>query len=203
MEENKEENWYTSLTPYRIPIAIGVLGIIFIIFSFMFTLARQAPKEISFIEKSSTLSAKNYIKADVEGSVMNPGVYELTMGSRIEDLLIAAGGLSFSADRVWIAKNLNKAAKLTDGGKLYIPAVDENITNSRNVIGSESTTESGVKVNINIATITELDNLPGIGLTIANKIISGRPYQNIEELKARKIVGNAVFEQIKDLISAF
>ena len=58
-------------------------------------------------------------------------------------------------------------------------------------------------ININNASESELDSLPGIGKVTAQKIISGRPYQTIKELKTRKIVGNSTFEKIKNLISVF
>ena len=59
------------------------------------------------------------------------------------------------------------------------------------------------KVNINIATLAQLEELPGIGPVTASKIISDRPYQTVDDLLNKKIVGKAIFEKIKDLISLY
>ncbi len=197
------ENLASMIRNYRVPMIVGAVGIVLIGLSVVLLTRKEAKPDVSFIEKSSTLSVKTKIKADIEGAVINPGVYEMIIGSRVDDLLIAAGGLASSADRVWIAKSLNRAAKLVDGGKLYIPKVADNITNSNAVLGSTDNINSKAKIDINSASIAELDSLPGVGQTTAVKIISGRPYQTIEELKTKKIVGNALFEKIKDLIGVY
>lgn len=132
---------------------------------------------------SASTSAK--LVVDVGGEVNSPGVYEFIPGARVEDALTAAGGISAQADQNYIEKYLNKASKLSDGQKLYIPKV-------------------GVKsagININTASSGELEGLPGIGPVTAGKIMAGRPYQNISELVERKIVGAKAFDQIKDKIS--
>ena len=65
------------------------------------------------------------IVVEIAGEVERPGVYKLPKNSRIEDLLVAAGGVSPNADRDWMEKSLNRAARLADGTKIYIPAVGE------------------------------------------------------------------------------
>ena len=67
---------------------------------------------------------------------------------------------------------------------------------SKNILG---VTEG--LININTATQTELEALPGVGPVTAGKIIDGRPYQTLEELKTKKAVGNALFEKIKDKLT--
>lgn len=129
------------------------------------------------------------ITVDIAGAVTSPGVYRLVTGDRIQNLIDKAGGFSSQADREWIAKSLNQAQKLTDGQKLYIPK-----------IGESSVLKSG-KININAATLGELDSLAGIGPTTAAKIIAGRPYQQLTELVTRKLVSTKVFDQIKDQVS--
>ena len=61
------------------------------------------------------------IRADVAGAVVEPGIYELDLGSRQADLLSAAGGLSDDASQVYIAKTFNSSTVLSDGDKLYFP----------------------------------------------------------------------------------
>jgi competence protein ComEA len=134
------------------------------------------------------------IKADIEGAVIRPGVYELSGDSRIEDLIVAAGGLSSDANREYITKNINLAQKITDASKVYIPREGEK------AVLSSSSTESGL-ININTGSKAELDKLPGIGEVTAEKIINNRPYQSLEELVSKKIITSKVFEDIKDKVS--
>lgn len=140
------------------------------------------------------------IVVDIEGAVVKPGVYELPNNSRIQDLLITAGGLSAKADRNYVSKNINLAQKLTDGGKVYIPKINEQGANT-NLLPLSPNTQS--VVNLNTASVTDLDKLPGIGPVTAQKIISNRPYQNITELTSRKVVSSSVFEKIKDMITTY
>ena len=137
---------------------------------------------------SATISAE--LVVDIGGEVVRPGVYKLPVGSRIEDALRVAEGLTVGADTNYIDKYLNRAAKISDGLKLYIPSK------------SASSVQDN-RININSATQGELEGLPGIGPVTAGKIIAGRLYQNISELVERKIVGSKVFDQIKDLVSVW
>ncbi len=136
------------------------------------------------------------IKVDVEGEVLKPGVYELNSDARVQDALVAAGGLTQDANR----DAINLAAKIADGQKIYVGAVGEVISASNSNLNQGSTLNSGA-VSVNSASASELEELPGIGPVTAGKIIDNRPYALIEELLERKVVGKAVFEKIKDLIS--
>jgi len=139
---------------------------------------------------------------DVGGEVIKPGVYELKNGDRIDDALVAAGGLSAKADRDWVEKNLNKAEKLVDGQKIYIPKVGEEIKTDQ-ILGS-SITETKI-VRINTATSEQLDTLSGIGPAMAQRIIDYRTknggFKNIEELKLVSGIGDKLFERIKDNVA--
>lgn len=163
--------------------------------------------KIEVIEDPSTSSeqAGQDIVVEIAGEVISPGVYKLGAGSRVEDLLVAAGGLSVNADREWVEKNLNRAAKLADGAKIYVPAPGE----SPAVVSTKGTGTTGIVggasvgvININTATAAELDTLWGIGPARAQAIIEGRPYSSVEELLARKIIPSNVYERIKDEITA-
>lgn len=190
------ENWLAA--------GLGALGVVFILVGLV-SLVRQGKEgEIIFESAADSLVNQGKIKVDIEGAVAKPGVYELGPGSRIQDLLILAGGLAGEADREWMAKNLNLAAELQDGGKVYIPKMGEIKsavigTRSRESVGGAV----GEKVNINTASAEELDRLPGIGPVTAQKIISSRPYQLLEDLLARKVMGQATFEKIKEQITVW
>jgi competence protein ComEA len=151
--------------------------------------------------QASDVEVFSKVMIDVGGEVIKPGVYELKDGERINDALAVAGGLSANADRDWVEKNLNKAEKLVDGQKIYIPKVGEEIKTSQ-VLGSSETKSKIVR--INTATAEELDTLSGIGPAIAGRIIDYRSqnggFKDIEELKLVPGIGDKLFEKIKDEI---
>jgi competence protein ComEA len=140
---------------------------------------------------------------EISGEVENPGVYQLPFGGRIDDLLIAAGGLSAGADRDWVAKNINRAAKVTDGQKVFIPGVSDNQNLSAKTTSIVGGGGQGGLVNVNTADIKSLDSLPGIGPVYAQKIIEHRPYSDALELVSDGVVSQSIFDKIKDKITTF
>lgn len=150
------------------------------------------------------------IVVEVAGAVEKPGVYKFKNGDRVDDALIAAGGLSADCDRIWVEKNVNRAAKLMDGQKLYFPAKDEhsNVLSAREsgVYQSDTSSHSNQnegKTNINTASLKKLDSLPGIGPVYGNNIIEQRPYSNIEELLTKDVIPQKTYEKIKEKISVY
>lgn len=140
------------------------------------------------------------IVVEIAGEVVSPGVYSLPKNSRIEDLLVAAGGVSLNADRDWMEKSLNRAAHITDGQKIYIPAVGEQ--GLRPSGDSRGSGGSGL-ININSATQKELESLPGIGPAYAQNIIEHRPYSNVEELSTKGVLRKSTYEKIKNLVTVY
>ncbi len=152
------------------------------------------------------------IVVHVSGAVKNEGVVELDKNSRVVDAIEAVGGVTENA----YMKNVNLAEQLEDGSKIYIPTKEEaeNEKQNTNYITSNSNVSSGSsianektrsgKININTATAEELDTLPGIGESTANKIINYRKehgkFKSIEEIKEVSGIGDSKYEQIKDLI---
>ncbi len=197
------------LKQYWIPLSLGFFGLIFFAYGLISLADKSNPSADGLIFESanrdiaSSSSKLNEAKimVDVEGGVIRPGVYSLATSARAQDALIAASGLSNDADRSWVEKNLNLAAKLIDGQKIYVPKLGENKTSL--TVSSQDTALNPSGININSANSQTLDSLPGIGPATAQKIISGRPYGAIEELVSKKIVTEKVFEQIKDKITVF
>lgn len=156
-------------------------------------------------ENMDSNNSQGEIIVEISGSVENPGVYTLKNGSRVDDLLTIAGGLSLDADRSWVDKNINRASKLVDSQKIYIYSQSEvksakdssSIKLDQAVLGAET----GGLVNINTASLSELDALPGIGPVYAQKITEQRPYSSLEELVSKGAVGQSLFEKIKSSIS--
>lgn len=178
-------------------LGLGVLGYKF------FSLTSSEPKiEILGESDSPSFSSNSsIIVVEAAGEVQKPGVYTLSDGGRINDLLILAGGLSAEADRDWVEKNINMAAKLNDGTKVYIPK--EGVQDGQ-VLSIKKQVSGGTdKVNINTASESELDTLWGIGTATVEKIIEGRPYQKPEDLLEKKIIKSNVWEKIKDEITVY
>ena len=150
-------------------------------------------EEIVAVDSFDEAQDKEVI-VDIAGAVIKPGVYQLEPNARINDALVKAGGLSLEADRGWVSKNLNLAMKLIDGQKLYIPQENEAISLE------QGPALSGL-INVNSASVSELDTLWGVGEATAKKIIDGRPYGSIEELLTKKVIRSNVYEEIKDEVS--
>jgi competence protein ComEA len=150
------------------------------------------------------------ITAEISGEVVKPGVYKLPDGSRIDDLLVAAGGFSGDADRVWADKYLNRAAKIIDGQKVFIPKVGQQTSSStaKTSGGGQSvspsfSSDSNGQININTASLSQLDSLPGIGQVYGQSIIEHRPYSTTEELVSKGAIKQSLFNKIKDLITIY
>lgn len=143
------------------------------------------------------------IVIDISGSVEKPGVYRFPLNSRVNDALVAAGGLSSDADRDWVARSINLAQALTDGMKLFIPStnsVNSGVEGVRERVAGASSQASSF-ISINTATTTALESLWGVGEVRAKAIVEGRPYGSLEELVTRKILPQSVVERNKDKLS--
>lgn len=201
---------------FKIPLILGSLSL-FCIFTAVVLLVKSTqistPIEFSNVLSDSTTSAQ-LITVDIEGGVAAPGVYKLPYGSYIDDAIKLAGGLSESADSEKIAKSLNRAGRVGDGTKIYIPTVEENDSShnqSYATSGDEpepqlvSDGSSGVAgagtVSINNASQSELELLNGIGPATATKIISNRPYDSVDDLLNRKVIGQSLYNKLKDQFS--
>jgi competence protein ComEA len=141
---------------------------------------------------------------EIVGAVRQPGVYRLPAGSRVGDLLTAAGGYSPRVDTARSEQELNLASALTDGAQVRVPSRDE--PPAVGGAGSATSTQpSGVaKVDLNHATQAELEALPGIGPSTAQKILAARdeaPFASVDELRSRGILGEKTFDKLKDLVS--
>lgn len=190
-----------------------LLGLILIGFGiYLFNSGGIASGDKVEVLNASTESGDGVTEMVVEiaGAVERPGVYRLPQNSRIDDLLIISGGISANADREWMEKYVNRAAKLIDGQKVFIQDVNQQTNNvSANNDGgikvdhgTSSSQEIGL-ININTASLTELDKLPGIGPVYGQSIIEHRPYSTIEELMSSGAISKSVFEKIKKLINVY
>jgi competence protein ComEA len=198
--------WVPLLKKYWLPIVLGFCGLIFFAYGLIallgsFSKSQDITLKSASAPSNSNSTSQNLIQVDVEGAIVSPGVYKLASTSIIKDALVAAKGLSADADRDWVAKGLNLAAKLSDGAKIYIPRIGETVNSNQQSLSSNL--QSSNLININTASSQDLDSLPGVGPATATKIINARPYSNINELLDKKVVSSKVFDQIKDKISIY
>ena len=142
------------------------------------------------------------VVVDVGGAVNEPGVVELDTGSRVADAIEAAGGLAIDAD----CTTLNQAQLLQDGQKVYVPKEGE--IDASGALVDSSTQEAGqaatTLVNINTATLEELDALPGVGPATAQAIIDDReangPFASEEDIMRVSGIGEKKYEKLKGSI---
>jgi competence protein ComEA len=150
------------------------------------------------------------LRAYISGAVHSPDVYSLPPDSIVRDLVQMAGGFNGEA----AAEAVNLALPLADGMHVHIPTRDEASTSPPLITmplapASNSSTDgsssAGGLININTATLEELDTLPGIGPSTAQKIIDHRnsygPFLTIEAVLDVPGIGPVKFEQIRTLIT--
>jgi competence protein ComEA len=139
------------------------------------------------------------IVVDVAGAVAQPGLVRLNQGDRVGDAIAAAGGFAPRVDLAETGIALNLAQSLDDGAKVVVPELG----------GDASVPAAGGprdgRIDLNSADEAALESLPGIGPVTAARIIDAREQQrftSVDELRAREIVGESVFEDIRDLVTA-
>jgi competence protein ComEA len=169
------------LEKYRTPI-IGLLIAVILVGGAVFTYCetcKPRAEEIAISPPSSKICVY------VEGEVVNPGIYTLENGDHVADAIDAAGGFAPDAD----PSSVNLSATLKDGAQIHV----------------YKTGEVPQKVNINTAEVWLLESLPGIGETLAQRIVEYRIangyFQGIDDLKQVDGIGASVFEKIKDKIA--
>ena len=136
----------------------------------------------------------------ITGAVPRPGVYALPKNARVQDAISAAGGFLAEAEK----SQINLAALIEDGEKLDIPYV-EGASPILSTPMPEVVTSTTELINLNTASALELEALPGIGPTTAQKIVDYReqngPFINAEDIINVSGIGPGTYERIKDLIT--
>jgi competence protein ComEA len=206
-EDNSQSNPEAFWIAYKVPLILGAVSISVIILSLVLLVkSTQTATPIQFRtsgDTQGTVSASlKSLVVDVEGAVGKPGIYTLSAGARVEDAIQAAGGVANTADEEYIAKNINRAMKVADGMKVYIPVIGETSHNLGTVVATPGTSsQNGVFVSVNMASKDQLDSLAGVGPVTAQKIIDNRPYQTLEDLVTKKAIGPSLFEKLKNSLS--
>lgn len=210
-----------NLTKKQKIIVIAIAGIVVIGIMYFIYNKNQVKEDINIeneILVNNVITNENNTNDDIviihiTGSVKNPGIVKLKEGSRIEDAIESAGGLTENAD---ITK-VNLAYVVEDGTKIKIPSASEEDIGDEDIIDSKSgdniiieenavpSNNSPQTININKATEKEFETLPGIGPSLASKIIEYRnqngKFESIEDIKNVNGIGDNKYEKIKDLIT--
>ena len=209
---------------------IGILFLIFTVVVINWSLEepkQEKPKQKKVIiqkKKTKPKEENKNIKVDIKGEINNPGVYELTENNNVIDVINMAGGLTNKSD----TSNINLSKRLKDEmviivyskqeikdmknkEKITCPpcnnaCIEEKDEKSKiNITEDKKEENINEKININTASIEELQKLNGIGLTKAESIIDYRNkngnFKTIEDIKNVTGIGEAAFEKIKDNIT--
>ena len=210
------EELIEKIKEYKIIVICASLGLVLGGF-FLLNPARQTPAkesnlqtEVAAISKDSTdekedknqkeeVVEQDLITVDVKGAVKSPGIYDLPVGSRVNDAVQKAGGLTDNAD----SKSLNLAQKISDEALVYVPTKEEapNQESHSNATGSKK----GSKVNLNKASLEELKQVKGLGAKRAQDIIDHREtngkFKSVDELKKVSGIGAKTIEKLKEYVT--
>jgi competence protein ComEA len=162
----------------------------------------EVVEEVQQTTTSTTEAALIYVQ--VAGAVKRPGVYQMPDGCRAFQAVLQAGGFTDDADQEVVPL----ASRLTDGSRLYVPRKGETVSgqvlSNTSDAGGGSTGATGL-VAINSASAEQLDSLPGIGPSLAQKIIQFRetqgPFTSVDQLGDVPGIGPSKLEQLRPLVT--
>ena len=210
------EELIEKIKEYKIIVICAGLGLVLGGFFLLKPVAQTPAKESNLqseviaIPKDSTdekedgnqkeeVVEQDLITVDVKGAVKSPGIYDLPVGSRINDAVQKAGGLIDNAD----SKSINLAQKISDEALVYVPTKEEaaNQESYSNATGSKESK----KVNLNKASLEELKQVKGLGAKRAQDIIDHREsngkFKSVGELKKVSGIGAKTIEKLKEYVT--
>jgi competence protein ComEA len=165
--------------------------------------ARRGGEQVSS-PSESTASPPSTVVVHVAGAVVRPGVVSLPASDRVVDALDAAGGPRADAD----PDQLDLAARLTDGSRIYVPRRGEVVAPVAPSPGGDAgagATAAPGPVHLNTASAAELEALPGVGPSLAQAIVSERArlggFRRIDDLRRVRGIGDRRFEQLRPLVA--
>ncbi|HFI0091872.1 TPA: helix-hairpin-helix domain-containing protein [Streptococcus suis] len=211
IEMLKEYKWQIAL-----PAVAGLLLTTFLIFSQPaksdqtglpdLPQLEQTSSSSELVEETSTEVSEelSQLVVDVKGAVAKPGLYTLEEGSRVNDAVEAAGGLTSQAD----PKSINLAQKLSDEAVVYVASKDENISVVTSTTASSAMSQEEKNtslVNLNTATEADLQTISGIGAKRATDIIAYREanggFKSVDDLNNVSGIGDKTMESIRPYVT--
>lgn len=161
------------------------------------SLQESKPKPIATHQAATATVQAPRLYVHVVGEVLHPGMYQLDFNARVFDAVQAAGGFNQEADQA----SVNLARVLSDGEQIVVTKVGEGASG----LSAGSAGGASALINLNRASVTELDSLPGIGPAIASRLVDWRNanggFKKKEDLLQVKGIGQKLFAQIKDLVT--
>ena len=207
------EELIEKIKEYKIIVICAILGLVLGGF-FLLKPVVQAPAKESNLQTEVTTVSKDekedknqkeevveqdLITVDVKGAVKLPGIYDLPVGSRINDAVQKAGGLTDNAD----SKSINLAQRISDEALVYVPTKKE--ATSQEAHSNASNTKENKKVNLNKASLEELKQVKGLGAKRAQDIIDHREsngkFKSVDELKKVSGIGAKTIEKLKEYVT--
>jgi competence protein ComEA len=203
-------DWLTKNRGYIFVFALNFLCNLIVMGGLVLVVRWPRPSAIEIVPPSTSTptATPSPLMVYVSGAVARPDVYALAPHSVVKNAIEAAGGATAEADLT----RLNLARPLQNGEQVHVPQKGEENPPPSSASGEAAATplpsqppRPGSKINVNTATAAELEQLPGIGPVLAQRIVEYReangPFQSIEDIKKVSGIGEAKFEQIKDLIT--
>ncbi|MBM7643162.1 helix-hairpin-helix domain-containing protein [Streptococcus loxodontisalivarius] len=205
------EDILDKVKTYKVYLALGLV-LVLVLGIFMWKSA--APKEVDSLpelaissqslessDSSAISQEQSTIYVDIKGAVANEGVYELEPESRVMDLVKMAGGMTAEADR----KSVNLAQKLKDEDVIVIAKQGEVVAASSSQATGASSSASSDKINLNSASLTDLQTISGIGEKRAQDIIDYRDsnggFKSVDELTNVSGIGEKTLEKLKEEVT--
>lgn len=210
------EELIEKIKEYKIIVICVSLGLVLGGFFLLKPVAQTPAKEsnlqseVTTVPKDSTdekedgnqkeeVVEQDLITVDVKGAVKTPGIYDLPVGSRINDAVQKAGGLTDNAD----SKSINLAQKIGDEALVYVPTKGEDISQATQ--SNDSNSKENKKVNLNKASLEELKQVKGLGAKRAQDIIDHREtngkFKSVDELKKVSGIGAKTIEKLKEYVT--
>ena len=213
------EELIEKIKEYKIIVICAILGLVLGGFFLLKPVVQAPAKESNLQTEVTTVSKdsasekeeksqkseteevveKDLITVDVKGAVKSPGIYDLPVGSRINDAVQKAGGLTDNAD----SKSINLAQRISDEALVYVPTKEE--TTSQEAHSNASNTKENKKVNLNKASLEELKQVKGLGGKRAQDIIDHREtngkFKSVDDLKKVSGIGAKTVEKLKEYVT--
>ena len=207
------EELIEKIKEYKIIVICASLGLVLGGFFLLKPVAQAPAKENNLQTEVTTVSKdekedknqkeevveQDLITVDVKGAVKLPGIYDLPVGSRINDAVQKAGGLTDNAD----SKSINLAQRISDEALVYVPTKEE--ATSQEMPSSASNNKENKKVNLNKASVEELKQVKGLGAKRAQDIIDHREsngkFKSVDDLKKVSGIGAKTIEKLKEYVT--
>jgi competence protein ComEA len=196
------DRWRNWLAGVVIVGALGAaLGLVYPL------LQRPAAPPVQLVVPAPSVTPVTEVLVHVAGPVVQPGLYALPAGSRVGQAIEAAGGPTEEAN----LDALNLAARLQDGQRLAVPRADGSALTpdpppTSADRASPAAGRDGARLNLNAATVAQLDALPGIGPSYARRIVEHRdrngPFRDLQQFRDARLIPAATFERIRERLTA-